>query len=1145
MPGADFVAFDLETTGLSPKSDRIIEIAAVRFDRELRVVDRIDLLVDPGIPVPLAVQRLTGLGDADVGGALSGLEAAAQLADFCEGARLVAHGAAFDLAFCAALVPSAFAGRTVLDTLELARILLPLAPSHSLPLLAVALSIEHLRPHRADSDAEATRLLFGHLLEVAEALPRGLLEACAPWWRRSVDRSATSSSRSSPGRARSTSPGGSAHPAAAHRRAPRRRPCPRARSPTPPPSSSARAARSRPATADEYREPQLQMARAVAQTLERSGRLLVEAGTGTGKSLAYLVPLALWTARTGRRAVVATHTINLQEQLADRELATVSALLGTPVEHAVLKGRQHYISLRRWERFLATPDHGGHGLALEILRFKLKLLCWLAQTATGDRGELRLAGSEEALWERVRSESGDCLGAACANWRDRRCFMVAARRAAADAGLVITNHALLLADSERQGQVLAPYSALVVDEAHRLEEAATRQLGHELRAAEVLDVLDRLRVDGEGELEAALARAREATQRLFGDVKGFVAASLGLDHPGNASLGLTEAVRQEAGYAVVERAAVHARTRLREAAAALRDARGDALQGALLPQPDRVDDELELAAVTVEEAAAVVERVLLAPPPESVCWLELRAEQAELHEAPLQVGERLAGNVFDRADATVLTSATLSVGGSVEFVRARTGVGEGAETLVLPSPFDFLSQALCVLATDVPAHDDPAHPVALADLTAGVAVPARRPHHGAVHRLRTAAQRPRADDHAGWRRRGSPSSARGLDGTRRQVLSSFVKNTRSVLLGTTSFWEGIDIPGDALSCVIIAKLPFPVPSDPLVAARGALLRDPFGELALPTAVLRLRQGFGRLIRRTADRGAVVLCDPRLDSRDYGATFLRALPEALIVREPADGVPRMVEEFVASGTVPEGARPRGVLEEVAQLRPRRRRMTLISPQRGVPADAPHVSRDRLETQPGDVAVVLAQIAPRLGDVAANLERHLAIIDDARRGGGHLVVFPELSLTGYFLKDLVPDVALRGDAPELEALAAACTGIDAVVGCVLESDDARFHNAAVYLERRARGARPPQVLPADLRAVRRAALPRRRRPAARLRGPARGRGAAPALAGGDADLRGHVASRARRRCSPARGSTSSSAPRRRPAGASSRGPRSAPR
>jgi Rad3-related DNA helicase/DNA polymerase III epsilon subunit-like protein len=909
VPAVDFVAFDLETTGLSPKSDRIIEIAAVRFGADLRVVDRIDLIVDPGMPVPLAVQRLTGLTDADVCGAPSGIEGAAQLADFCDGARLVAHGAAFDLAFCAGLVPEAFARRPVLDTLELARILLPVARSHSLPLLCADLGIEHLRPHRADSDAEATRLLFTRLVEVAEGLPAGLLAAI----RRLVAGirgplreffAAVVTGDGDPG---APWAGGAAR---------RRGPVPAA--PATPdlshgPLAEVAAALLGPGgplaagPGYEYRESQVQMARAVAQTLERSGRLLVEAGTGTGKSLAYLLPLALWTRRTGGRAVVATHTIALQEQLADRELPVVSALTGSRVESAVLKGRQHYLSLRRWERFLAGPDHGAQGPELEVLRFKLKLLCWLAQTETGDRGELRLAGSEEALWERVQSETGDCLGSVCANWRDGRCFMVAARQAAADADLVVTNHALLLADAERQGQVLTPYAALVVDEAHRLEEAATRQLGCELRAAAVVAVLDRLRAHEDGELATALAGAREATQRLFGDAKGFVATSLGLDHPGNASIALTEAARAAPCFAPLGRSGLHARSRLREAAAALRQARGaGAVEAELLPQPDRADDELELAAASLEEAALAVDRVLCAPRPESVCWVELRAEQAELREAPLNVAGRLAADVLDRVDAAVLTSATLSVAGTLDFARHRTGLGERAEELILPSPFDFLSQALCVLATDVPGHDDPGHAVALAELAGGIASRL----HGRTMVLFTG-YAPLRSVHALLTPRleaqGIATLGQGLDGTRRQVLTSFVGNPRSVLLGTTSFWEGIDIPGDALSCVVIAKLPFPVPSDPLVAARGALLRDPFGELALPTAVLRLRQGFGRLIRAGSDRGAVVLCDARLDSRDYGQTFLRALPEALVVREPAAGVPRIVDDFVAAGIVPDAAR----------------------------------------------------------------------------------------------------------------------------------------------------------------------------------------------------------------------------------------------
>src|SRR5258708_24943249 len=345
----------------------------------------------------------------------------------------------------------------------------------------------------------------------------------------------------------------------------------------------------------EFRHEQVEMARAVAQTLERGGRLLVEAGTGVGKSLAYLLPLALWSQRTGRRAVVATHTITLQEQLADRDLRVLREFLPTPPETAVLKGRQHYISLRRWERFLAAPSRGPHGAVdLDVVRFKLKLLCWLAQTTTGDKSELRLAGADEQLWQRVQSEADDCLGAACANWRDARCFMGAARRNAVRADIVVTNHSLLLADAEREGQVLGAYSALVVDEAHHLEEAATRQLGATLRAADVLAVLDRLGEPGHGDsaLATALASAREATQRIFGDVKGFIVEHFGSDGAANATLGLRDDVRGSDRFqSTLHRAAAHALRAYRAASTALLDARGtQPIQGNLLPQPDRVDD---------------------------------------------------------------------------------------------------------------------------------------------------------------------------------------------------------------------------------------------------------------------------------------------------------------------------------------------------------------------------------------------------------------------------------------------------------------------------------------------------------------------------------------------------------------------------
>ena len=905
MSAADFVAFDLETTGLSPKADRVLEIGAVRFDRTMRRLGEMEVVVDPGMPIPLAVQRLCGLTQEDVRGAPSPVEAVAQLADFCAGAELVAHGAGFDITFCAALAPDVFARRRVLDTLELARILLPGAGSHSLPLLSAALGLEHLRPHRALSDASATHQLFARLRHAGEMLPATALAQ--------VRRVAAQADGplpaffegvvSGPG-----DPGGRAWEGAAEEE-PRPAP-PTAASPADLAGTvAALLGAGGPLGTDEaweLREEQQQMARAVAQALTRRRRLLVEAGTGVGKSLAYLLPLALHS-RQGRRGVVATRTITLQEQLLERDLPLVERILGVAVPAVVLKGRNHQLSLRRWDRFLRTSDSGAQGPDLERIRFKLKLLAWLAQTRSGDRAELHLSGHEEALWRHVESDSADCLGAACANWQSNRCFMVAARRAAESASIVITNHALLLAEAAGGGNVLGDHDALVVDEAHHLEAAATDQLGARLRGSDVLVVLERLG-PAAGELGEALAAAREASLRLFGDIKGRIGEVLDTDHSGNATVGLSEAVRSGHGHAVLVRSAEHAVERWHAAAALLRDpGQAGSLQLDLLPQPDRADEERLLAAAALDGLAACVERVLLRPREGTVAWLALRAEQGELHEAPVHVAAALRESVFARADTVVATSATLAVAGDFGFIRGRLGL-EDADELLLHSPFDFLEQALCVLPSDVPPYGDPAYDRALATLVGDVAQrlggstlalftgygPLRRAHALLGERMEA---------------NGIALLGQGLDGTRRQILASFLANRRTLLLGTTSFWEGIDVPGDALRCVVIAKLPFAVPTDPLVRARTEALPDPFGQYVLPEAALRLRQGFGRLIRRATDRGAVVLCDERLGSRDYGERFLEALPPAALAAVPLSGVGEVVARFVLDRRRPEATRIR--------------------------------------------------------------------------------------------------------------------------------------------------------------------------------------------------------------------------------------------
>ncbi len=904
----EFVAFDLETTGLSPKADTVIEVGAVRFSLGTPAERKLEVLVDPGRAIPLAVQRLTGIADRDVAGQPSAVEALGQLAVFAQGAELVGHGAVFDLAFCSQLAPESFARRPVLDTLELARILLPLAESHNLGALAGLLRLPHLRPHRALSDAVATAALFRALVGESAAIGAATLMSM---------RKVAAQAPETPLHRFFDLAAGQA-PAAAVAAGPPPAPTPSPDVSPPPPRrpvvSGAAGDTLEEAAASlfapgggladrpgyEHREAQVQMVRAVAQSLERGGRLVVEAGTGVGKTLGYLVPLALWMERGGgRRGVVATHTTNLQDQVAG-DLPPLLPLLPEPLRWSVLKGRSHYLSLRRFQRWLGGSEAGRHGADLEAIRFKLKLLRWLELTRTGDRAELRLSAVERDLWRYVESDASDCLGGACAHWATVQCPMVAARRAASSADLVITNHALLLSDGDGEPGVLGEYQALVIDEAHHLEEAATHAGGRRLRGADVALAVDRLPEIAEPGLRQSRDACREAAHRLFGEAKGLLAERLGGgDGAPSGTLSLTPELRAEPRLHGLARAAHHATATLRAAAAALRAADPTtALAAELLPQPRRAAEELTVAAQALESCAAAIEDVLVAPRSGHVAWLELRAEQAELHDAPVSIAQSLGEGLLDRSRTTILTSATLAVAGDFAFIRERLGLRSRTEELAVGSPYDYLAQALCVLVTDIPPYDEPEYEPALAALTSAIALRLQGrtlglfTSYSALRRIRDLAAR----------RLSAAQIAvlgQGIDGTRRQLLASFLQSPRTLLLGTASFWEGIDIPGDALQCVVIAKLPFAVPTDPLVRARTEGLGDPFGQYVLPDAVIRLRQGFGRLIRSSADRGAVVIADSRLLNRDYARRFLEALPPAAVAREGTAGVAERVAAFVGS------------------------------------------------------------------------------------------------------------------------------------------------------------------------------------------------------------------------------------------------------
>ncbi|HLZ95305.1 MAG TPA: helicase C-terminal domain-containing protein [Candidatus Dormibacteraeota bacterium] len=906
----EYVSLDLETTGLDASRDRVIEVGAVAFTPD-RTIATLERLVDPQRPLPDAVARLTGITQADLRGGVTADLALGELVEFIRGRQPVGHGARLDVEFLAANGAWS-AGQEILDTLDVARILLPSATSHSLPLLATELGFSQPRPHRALDDADATRQLLLRLREEAAALDEGLKDsilaliapygwAVARFFAEALTAPAPESAPAEP------APRG----AATSRRA--------GQPPDDPELMVAMLGPDGPLAGVlpdyEHREPQMQMLLAIAQIQARGGTLLVEAGTGTGKSLAYLLPALARSVRHRERVVVSTNTHTLQEQLMNKDLPGLSEWLPWGFKACLLKGRSNYVSLRRWRRYLVQPCEDA-----DELRFKLKVLVWLHSTKSGDRSELRLHGREEVLWTQIASDPLDCIGVHCTA---DDCYVHRARGEAETADLVVVNHALLLADADVGGGLLPEFDHLVVDEAHHLEEAATQGLRQEVDGPGLLALLERLALQPAGVAEpsgllvelreqprlgasgetftSAISHTLAASSRvrdLFAIATDHVNARLAEAERREESVRLVPAVREEPEWQELTLVAENASTALAALETSLRSIASTAREWLGGDEPDQAVRELEIIRGRLQGAAILIREALLQPDPNRVYWFTLvaRHESLLLRSAPVNVGNLLRERVYAEKRSTVFTSATLAVGGSFDYFRSRVGLGPNVEELVLPSPFDFYHQALVCMPSDfpVPEHED--FEARVTEVIAAVASRAR----GRTLVLFTSHRQLR-DVHEALKHRVDLDDllilGQGIDGQRRQLLKTFEDAERPLLLGTSTFWEGIDIPGERLSCVIVVRLPFPVPTEPVYAARAERLRDGFAQLALPQAALRLKQGFGRLIRRSTDRGAVVILDHRILGRDYGRAFLEILPPASRFIGPADEIASHVSAWL--------------------------------------------------------------------------------------------------------------------------------------------------------------------------------------------------------------------------------------------------------
>ncbi len=609
------------------------------------------------------------------------------------------------------------------------------------------------------------------------------------------------------------------------------------------------------------RQEQIDMATGVAAALEQQSRLVVEAGTGTGKTFAYLVPALL----SGRRVIVSTGTKNLQEQLFYKDLPVIRKSLGVSVRLALLKGRGNYLCLHRLERAESSGRIRNPAVLAELRAIRE----WSIRTRSGDISEVEAVREDAQVWPRVTSTADNCLGTECPLYAN--CFVVKARRAAQEADVVVVNHYLLFADlslrEEGFGEVLPGADAIILDEAHQLPHIASQFFGQALTSRQLHELVRDTRAESReiaGELpqlEEALGQVEQAAADLEAALHGLARRSAWQEACGDdtsqAGLDALEAALSDAGaeLKVVAERSRGLETCERRAALLLQRLR-------LLRKPD-VPNSGENA--PDEDLAE-----------QSVRWVEKPNRGFVLHATPLDVAPTFR-RVFDaQPTAWIFTSATLSVDGRFDHFTTALGIPE-AETLALDSPFDYAGNALLYLPPDMP---DPA----ARDYTRRVvdaALPAIRASGGGAFLLFTSHRALReAADYLVPRREFS-LFVQGEQG-RGELLSRFRAQGNGVLLGTSSFWEGVDVRGAALRVVVIDRLPFSSPGDPVLKARLDALRtrgeSPFTSYQLPQAVITLKQGAGRLIRDHHDYGVLVLCDPRLRSRGYGRVFLNSLPE---------------------------------------------------------------------------------------------------------------------------------------------------------------------------------------------------------------------------------------------------------------------------
>ncbi|WP_413309209.1 ATP-dependent DNA helicase DinG [Bacillus sp. 1P10SD] len=929
-----FVVIDLETTGNLPKKgDKIIQFAAVVIENGT-ITEQFSSLINPQKAIPAFIEELTGINDEMVKGAPLFSEITEKIQSLLEEAYFVAHNVLFDLSFLQEeLIQAGHEGfyGPVLDTVEMARILYPTADGYKLTDLAEKENLRHDRPHQADSDAQVTAELFLILLKRLTALPSLTLrqithlsgglkgdlqqlldELLIKRDKRKLDNLSETIEIF--------------HDIALRKNQIELK------------DVATESDFSYPITEEEKsdvvkqgfdvfekRSGQFKMMDTVYQALHSERHALIEAGTGVGKSLGYLLPLAYFTKIHKHPIVVSTHTIQLQEQILKKEIPLLTAILPFKIRTVLLKGRNHYLSLEKFSQTL-TDENDNYDTTLT----KMQILVWLTETETGDKDELNLSSGGLIYWNKIKNEA--TVYSQNQQWQEKD-FYLKAKRAAHDTDIIITNHSLLLSDIKGEGSILPNFEYVVIDEGHHLEKVAGQFFGHSLDYLSTRLLLGQFGVFEQKQLFYDLEKLLSQTTvkklnfqtseinqlvidmnyemdeffkmiALFAKTKlpknkGFNRVKVRYTHSdgGKEGNGLKHCAERFAFLLKDLHAKVIERL----------DLINNEIQALSIEQKHKIE-EINLFLKELSELRDTIMNCFIKES-KDVKWIEMDTRSPQnvttFIAQPASVASSLKKFFFQKKKSVILTSATLTVNNSFDYMMKEIGMDNDSPIqMIIPSPFEYNKQVQLFIPEDLPevntvTLDDyviaiTEHIITIAEATKGRMLILFTAYDMLKKTYELIKESGFLDEFV--------LIAQGItSGSRTRLTRNFQRYDKAILLGTSSFWEGVDIPGEDLSCLVIVRLPFSPPDEPLTEAKCQLIvqngGNPFSEYSLPEAILRFKQGFGRLIRTENDRGVMFVFDKRIITTKYGKSFLQSIPSVPIKKGTIDELVLQIQPWL--------------------------------------------------------------------------------------------------------------------------------------------------------------------------------------------------------------------------------------------------------